>query len=171
MADEFELVFYQKKNGECPIANFIASLNPEMRLKMMKSMDKLEILGNRPQGDFSKYIGEGFFEIRAQNKTDISRIMFFFDKNKQVVLTHGFIKKTQRMPASELETAKRYRDDYFAREKEREIERARNREPEIVTLGAKWRPRLDRIIQGAEASKDDHVQHCEVRKKNKGQWR
>lgn len=31
------------------------------------------------------------------------------------VLTHGFIKKTQRTPACEIEKAKKYRRDYIER--------------------------------------------------------
>lgn len=153
MADEFELVFYRKKNGDCPVASFIASLNKEMRYKMMRCLDKVEYQGNTPRSDVTKHVGDGIFEVRAQNKTDISRIFFFFDKNKQIVLTNGFIKKTQRMPDSDFEVAKRYRNDYYAREKEREAEARKRKEPAIVTSGPKWRPKLDQIIEGIEAGK------------------
>lgn len=114
---DFELIFYQKDNGDCPVGDFLSSLNKVMRFKLLHQLDLLELYGNHPKGDFTKPLGDGIFEVRAQNKTDITRILFFFDKNKKNILTNGFVKKTQRLPASELETAKRYRADYFTREK------------------------------------------------------
>ena len=118
-----------------------------MRFKLLHQLDLLELYGNHPKGDFTKPLGDGIFEVRAQNKTDITRIMFFFDKDRKIVLTNGFVKKTQRMPASELETAKKYRADYFARTKGKE---GLASEDDIhSTIGPKWRPKLDNIVNEA----------------------
>ena len=150
MRDVFKLVFYEKASGGCPVAEFLASLNKEMRFKMMQKLDYLELYGNMPKGDFTKPVGDGIFEVRAQNKTDITRILFFFDKNREVVLTNGFVKKSQRMPMSELETAKRYRADYLERQNEKN--KMPDREPGRKaggTAGPQWRPRLDDILSDA----------------------
>ena len=53
----------------------------------------------------------GIFELRAKVGTDISRVLY----EGRIVLTHGFIKKTQRTPAGEIEKAKKYRRDYIER--------------------------------------------------------
>ena len=57
----------------------------------------------------------GIFELRAKVGTDISRVLYFFYYEGRIVLTHGFIKKTQRTPAGEIEKAKNYRRDYIER--------------------------------------------------------
>ena len=57
----------------------------------------------------------GIFELRAKVGTDISRVLYFFYYEGRIVLTHGFIKKTQRTPAGEIEKAKEYRRDYIER--------------------------------------------------------
>lgn len=147
---DFELVFYKKPNGDCPVSDFLSSLNKVMRFKMMHSLDLLELYGNNPKGDITKFVKDGIFEVRAQNRTDITRIMFFFDKNRQIVLTNGFVKKTQRMPASELETAIKYRADYLARASEKETRGKCNDTHERHTSGPKWRPKLDDIVTEAE---------------------
>lgn len=153
--EDFRLVFYEKTNGDCPSAEFLASLNKEMRYKMMQKLDYLELYGNRPKGDATKPIGDGIFEVRAQNKTDITRILFFFDKNRQIVLTHGFVKKSQRLPMAELEMAKRYRADYFARTEEQAKGSRSEAKKEYATSGPKWRPELDDILADAtQRSKD-----------------
>ena len=57
----------------------------------------------------------GIFEPSVQVATDISRVLYFFVMNGKAVLTHGFVKKTQKTPKSEIDKAKRYREDYIRR--------------------------------------------------------
>lgn len=58
---------------------------------------------------------KGLFELRTKFSTDITRIFYFlFDKNKFVLL-HGFIKKANRPPGSELDKALSYKLDYERR--------------------------------------------------------
>lgn len=170
---DFELVFYEKPNGDCPVSEFLASLNKVMRFKMMHSFDLLELYGNNPRGDVTKFLDDGIFEVRAQNKTDISRILFFFDKDRKIVLTNGFIKKTQRLPASELETAKRYRADYLARARQAEKTGQQNQRDEHITMGPKWRPRLEDIVSEAAGRKAGNNKSCSdsKHKKNSGKSR
>lgn len=145
--NDFEIVFYQRANGECPVSEFLDSLNKVMRFKMMHQMDLLELYGNHPRGDYSKFVDEGIFELRAQTRTDITRIMFFFDENRRIVLTNGFVKKTQKMPMSEFELAKKYRADYLSRRQEMESAQKSSR----TTSCPQWRPKLDDIVSSADA--------------------
>ena len=152
---DFELIFYKKANGDCPVSDFLSSLNKVMRFKLLHQLDLLELYGNHPKGDFTKPLGDGIFEVRAQNKTDITRILFFFDKNKKIILTNGFVKKTQRLPNSELETAKRYRADYLSRVKERASSDPPHQS--YMTIGPQWRPKLDELVADA-AQRQSHAQ-------------
>ena len=162
--NDFELIFYKKPNGDCPVSEFLSSLNKVMRYKMMQKLDMLELFGNHPKGDFTKHLDDGIFEVRAQNRTDITRILFFFDKNKQIVLTNGFVKKTQRIPAAELETAKRYRAEYLARTKEKENAGIESNAPSHITNGPKWRPKLDDIVTDARSKSEAHGKHNSTKK-------
>lgn len=54
----FELIFYRKSNGDCPVSDFLTSLNTVMRYKMLHQLDLLELYGNHPKGDFTKPLGE-----------------------------------------------------------------------------------------------------------------
>lgn len=51
----------------------------------------------------------------ALNSAETYQVLYFFVVNGKAVLTHGFIKKTQKTPKAEFERAKRYRDDYLRR--------------------------------------------------------
>jgi len=76
----------------------------------------LETNGADLREPYSKHLNDGIFELRAQVGTDLSRVLYFFMIGKKVILTHGFVKKTQKTPSSEIEKAKQYRDDYLSRE-------------------------------------------------------
>ncbi len=111
----FEVLFYEKENGDVPVQDFLFSLNNKMRAKMVRAIKLLEENGTKLREPVSKPLDEGIFELRAQISTDISRVFYFFVIGKHAILTHGFIKKTQKTPKSEIERAKRYRDDYLKR--------------------------------------------------------
>lgn len=116
---EFEIIFYEKENGTSPAREFILSLDKKMRAKIAKAIGMLAIKGNKLREPLSKPLGDGIFELRAQIATDISRVFYFFMVGKRAVLTHGFIKKTNKTPPDEIERAKRYRYDYLKRRREK----------------------------------------------------
>ena len=55
-------------------------------------------------------LSDGIFELRSELPNRISRILFvYFDE--EIVLLHGFIKKTQQTPKQDFETAlKRFKE-------------------------------------------------------------
>ncbi|MCD7790709.1 MAG: type II toxin-antitoxin system RelE/ParE family toxin [Bacteroides thetaiotaomicron] len=65
---------------------------------------------------YSKSLGDGIFELRCQTGNDISRVLYFFYYGGKIVLTNGFIKKTQKTPSSEIKLAKARRKDFLERE-------------------------------------------------------
>lgn len=64
---------------------------------------------------YSKHLSQGIFELRAKVGSDITRVMYFFYVDQHIILTNGFIKKTQKTPPKEIEKAKKYRADYLSR--------------------------------------------------------
>lgn len=110
--------FYTKENGEKPAKDFILNLDIKMRAKILGIIDVLEGAGNQLREPYSKHLEDGIFEIRGKSGTDITRILYFFYYGKRIVLTNGFVKKTQRTPKKEIELAKLYRKDFLARVKD-----------------------------------------------------
>ena len=56
--------------------------------------------------------------MQLGGEMDGSRVLYFFYVDQHIVLTNGFIKKTQKTPPQEIEKAKRYRADYLSRRRE-----------------------------------------------------
>ena len=111
----FSLDFYKLPNGEVPVEAFLDSLETKMRVKALNSMSLLAEYGNSLRPPYSKYLEDGIFELRIKFASDITRIFYFFYVNDKIVLTNGFVKKTQKTPKSELDKAKKYKTDYERR--------------------------------------------------------
>ena len=112
----YEVIFYDKPDGTEPAKEFLLSLDKKMRAKLLVEIDMLAKNGAELREPYSKHISGGIFELRAKVGTDISRVLYFFLIGRRIILTNGFIKKTQKIPYKELERAKRYRSDFFSRE-------------------------------------------------------
>lgn len=112
-----EIEFYNTIDGRCPVEEYLDSLNPKLLAKTIRTIDLLENNGTSLRAPYSKLIGNGMFELRTKQGSDITRIMYFFFIGNKAVLTNGFTKKTQRTPKSEIELAKKYKADYERRQK------------------------------------------------------
>ncbi len=113
---EFEIVFYDKPDGSEPAKEFLLSLDKKMRAKIVMLIELLAENGSALREPYSKHLVDGIFELRAKVGFDISRVFYFFVIGKRIVLTNGFIKKTQKTPKSEIELAKKYRNEFLNRE-------------------------------------------------------
>lgn len=110
-----EIKFYKDSEGCVPVREFLDSLDIKMRQKMLRSIQALQDMGISLRMPLSESLEDGIFELRAKVGTNISRVMYFFVIGNRAVLTHGFIKKTQKTPPREIERAKNIRDDYMKR--------------------------------------------------------
>ena len=113
---EFEIVFYDKPDGSEPAKEFLLSLDKKMRAKIVMLIELLAENGSALREPYSKHLVDGIFELRAKVGSDISRVFYFFVIGKRIVLTNGFIKKTQKTPKSEIELAKKYRNEFLNKE-------------------------------------------------------
>lgn len=86
-----------------------------MMARMYGIIGILEEKGNSLREPYSKHIDDGIFEIRAKSGSDISRVLYFFYFGRRIILTNGFIKKTQKTPKSEIELAKKYHKEFISR--------------------------------------------------------
>lgn len=108
-----KVVFYKNKKGEEPARDFLDSLDKKMRAKMTRTIQLLETNGNKLREPYAKSLRDGIFELRAKEGSDITRVLYFYVIGDKAVLTHGFIKKTDKTPPSEIERAIQYRDDFL----------------------------------------------------------
>ena len=113
--NKFEVILYENENGECPVEEFMSTLEIKMRAKMVGLLEILEEKGNELREPYSKHLSDGIFELRCKQGNDITRVLYFFYYGGKIVLTNGFVKKTQKTPPAELKLAKMRRDNFIER--------------------------------------------------------
>jgi phage-related protein len=55
----------------------------------------------------TRAMGEGLFELRLKSAEGIARVFYCTMVGRKIVILHQFIKKTDKTPQRELETARR----------------------------------------------------------------
>jgi len=85
------------------LEKFIDSLSEEPRVRVTYTIGLLKMMGNKLGMPHSKRINKRLFELRVIGKPSI-RILYEF-KSRKAYLIHGFIKKSQKTPRKEIDTA------------------------------------------------------------------
>lgn len=111
----FDIRYYESHAGRRPVEEFIDGLDVKMRAKVFGRLELLEEYGPQIGMPFSRHLEDGIFELRLAQGGNTVRILYFFAVGRTIVLTHGFVKKTRRTPAREIERAKRLRGDWKQR--------------------------------------------------------
>lgn len=96
--------FYATKSGNEPVREWLKELDGSDRKIVGGDIATAEY--GWPVGmPLSKSLGNGLFEIRTHiSNGRISRVIFAV-VNKQMILLHGLIKKTQKTPKQDLDLA------------------------------------------------------------------
>ena len=110
--------FYKTGDGYCPVQEFIEGLSGKAAQKVTWTLTLLEEMESLPSIYFKKLVNsDGIWEVRVSLGSNIYRIFCFFTGNAVVILTHGLVKKTQKIPLGEIERAKSYKREYLSRRK------------------------------------------------------
>ena len=111
----FTVDFYTSPEGKEPVAEFLDSLNYKMRAKLVGLLELLEEKGTELRMPYSSYLEDGIFELRCIQGNNITRVLYFFYIDKRIIITNGYVKKTQKIPRAELTLAKVRRKDWLER--------------------------------------------------------
>ena len=97
------VVFWKQENGREPVREWLKSLTKTQKKIIGEDIKTVEI--GWPLGmPLVKNIGKGIWEVRSTLRNQIARVLFKMHEN-QMVLLHGFIKKSQKAPSQDLKLA------------------------------------------------------------------
>ena len=104
----YTVEYVELKNGKKPFEEFILSLPIDERAKLFETINYFLELKNQNlpiKENISKHLENGIFELRSAFAKRIARSLYFYQKGAKIILTHGFIKKTQKTLESDLDLA------------------------------------------------------------------
>lgn len=99
------VVFYKTESGREPVRDWLRGLDQDYKKVLGEDIKTVQY--GWPLGmPLVRSLGDGLWEVRSQLKGGIGRVIFLVEAHVMVLL-HGFIKKSQKIPTHELETARR----------------------------------------------------------------
>ena len=121
MSSKWHVAFYIKKDGSKPVEEYIDKLSSGEQAKTLAFIENLEEKGPDLHRPYADLLEDGIHELRIKLTGDQVRILYFFCYKNIMILTNAFEKHTDKVPESEIKTAKKNRDDFLARYTEQEI--------------------------------------------------
>ena len=112
---DWEVIYYETDDGKCPIMEFIDSRKKRNQAKVLSYVSLLQDKGPNLTRPYADLLEEGIHELRVKLSGEQTRILYFFCFRNLIVLTHAFIKSTNKVPKAEITKAKKYRDDFLKR--------------------------------------------------------
>lgn len=107
--------FYKKANGRCPTAEFLDSLSSKEKVLIERLLQRLEEYGTQLERPYVAPLRDHIWELRKEtHQANVRLLYFFFDGNK-FIITHGFKKKSGKVPDNEIERAIESRNEYLKR--------------------------------------------------------
>ncbi|MDM7988655.1 MAG: type II toxin-antitoxin system RelE/ParE family toxin [Smithella sp.] len=121
MSRTWDIIYYETKDGRCPVKEFIDSRGVSNRAKIFNWLKQLETHGPNLPRPYADLLTDGIHELRIKLSGDQVRIIYFFCYRDFIILTHAFTKSTDRVPEGEIRMAIQYREDFLKRHDEKEL--------------------------------------------------
>ncbi|HPA16082.1 MAG TPA: type II toxin-antitoxin system RelE/ParE family toxin [Desulfobacterales bacterium] len=103
--------FYKSNSGKEPVREWLLEEVTTDERKIIGRDIKI-VQMSWPMGmPLVESFGGGLWQVRSMLSSKISRVFFTFFNN-EIILLHGFIKKTKKTPVKDLELAKSRKDSF-----------------------------------------------------------
>ena len=98
-----QVYFFKTESGKQPVREWLKDL-PQQERKIIGNDLKTAQFGWPIGMPLIRKVDANLWEVRSRLPNRITRVIFTVDGNKMILL-HGFIKKSQKMPSSDLKLA------------------------------------------------------------------
>lgn len=117
----WHILYYETEDGRCPLQEFIDSRKERDQAKIFGWLSLLKMEGPNLPRPYADLLTEGIHELRIKLSGDQVRILYFFCFRDFIILTHCFVKHTDKVPISEISKSQKYRADFLSRFDERKL--------------------------------------------------
>ncbi len=115
--NNWKVIYYISASGDNPVSDFLDTLETQTQSKLLRVLHNIREYGLQSViPHIKKLSGTPFWEIRVLGKDNV-RVVYVIPAQLQVLVLHGFVKKSQKTPPKELETAMKRYNEYAIRQK------------------------------------------------------
>ncbi len=97
------------RNGRAPASDYLAALPTPAREKVLKLIARVASNGPPANVQQNRKLDADIWELKSGQ----TRLLYFVEGSRVIVLTHGFAKKQQKLPRRELAHARRLMVEYL----------------------------------------------------------
>jgi phage-related protein len=97
------------RNGRALASGHIAALPGPERAKVLRLLVRVSFDGPPANVQRNRKLDADIWELKSGQ----TRLLYFIEGSRVIVLTHGFAKKQQKLPRRELDHARRLRAEYL----------------------------------------------------------
>jgi hypothetical protein len=93
---------------------FLSGLEDKLKAKSFRTIELLRDFGPELREPFSKKITgyDSLFELRVKQSSNICRFFYFFEKDRIIIITSGYVKKDNKTSKDQLEKASKLMNSY-----------------------------------------------------------
>ncbi len=112
--DKPQFDFIRRKDGTSEFEDFLNSIPEKDSAKLLAIISKTEEHGLlvAQRMEWVKKLETDLYELRSKVGKNIQRAIYFQKIGNEFLITHGFTKKQQKTPRTEIEHAKSVRAQY-----------------------------------------------------------
>lgn len=104
-------IFFRTEAGSEPVRDWLKALPYSDDRKRIGEDIKTVEFGWPIGMPVCRSLGKGLYEVRTRLVNNrIARVLFYIDRKNRMVLLHGFIKRTRKIPALDLGLAQRNKE-------------------------------------------------------------
>lgn len=100
---------------------FVDSRSKRNQAKLLSLISFLEDKGPTLPRPYADFLEDGIHELRVKLSGDQIRVLYFFCYKNVIVLSHAFRKSTDKIPKSEINKAREFREDFLQRFSENQL--------------------------------------------------
>jgi phage-related protein len=104
---DYEIRYYSEE-----VEEQILSLPDTLAARYVVLTRRMSAIGANLGSPHTVAFGEGLFELRLKGAEGIARVFFCTLSSRRIVMLHSFVKKTQKTPLREIETARKRMEDF-----------------------------------------------------------
>jgi phage-related protein len=114
--------YYTAGDDESPVHEFIETLDVKEQAKVIRNISLLAEFGEKATRPLTDTVRGKIRELRIELSKNQFRILYYFCTGRNIVLLHGFKKKTEQLKNRDIETAEKRMADFERRIKAGEID-------------------------------------------------